>query len=463
MKEGLSYQEKQQIQQEAQAQQAQQVQQPQASFPDIRGTRDIPRDYQAQPFQHWAKTVSETWYEPSVNPIDILSQLALRNLWDPKYRAELKAKGKAWQASKTPEEMAQIQRQRTQQAEVALVGASIVAPLALYGIQKYGSSIVHKATKWGTENLPEPILKPYWKAKYWLLEQARVTKEAWKEAFPRLFPEQPEIYPRMPQYGTGYEPKGIPVPRAEVEPSGFTVSVTRGTPTTSMTKTFEALISKGKPLGGLSSQQLLQTEDITRETIPTLPLVEFEPLYPVGVYQGKDFLGLASRGLNFPSVSVGLGLGGLSGLIHPQRLTQKQAQKQMQGQLQTQKQMQEQLQRQVQIQREQQSQMERQAQKQSQKQIQTQMQALSFPNPLRELYRLQNIPRMPDLRGSSLSDAIFGRRGAWFYKRHPVATGSEVASHILGRLPRTRSGKKGAINLSGHVFSGLPKEKRRRK
>lgn len=96
----------------------------------------------------------------------------------------------------------------------------------------------------------------------------------------------------------------------------------------------------------------------------------------------------------------------------------------------------------------------RQVQKQQQIQIQRipvpQIPALTFPIP--------RVPRLPE--GSSLASAILGTKGAWFYKRHPVATGKEVAAHIFGGLQVPRSkGKAGKIDLA----SALMERKRRRK
>jgi len=78
----------------------------------------------------------------------------------------------------------------------------------------------------------------------------------------------------------------------------------------------------------------------------------------------------------------------------------------------------------------------RQVQRQQQIQIQRipvpQIPALTFPMP--------RVPRLPE--GSSLASAILGTKGAWFYKRHPVATGSEVFRHIFSGLPRQKRKKR---------------------
>jgi len=104
---------------------------------------------------------------------------------------------------------------------------------------------------------------------------------------------------------------------------------------------------------------------------------------------------------------------------------------QIQEQVTLQEQVQEQVQEQIQIQR--------QTQRQAQKQLQMHLQIT---------------------RQISVSSAILGKKkGAWFYKRHPVATGREVASHILGGLPKGR-GSKGKLSVSSAI---LGSQKRRKK
>jgi hypothetical protein len=60
-----------------------------------------------------------------------------------------------------------------------------------------------------------------------------------------------------------------------------------------------------------------------------------------------------------------------------------------------------------------------------------------------QIQRMQfPLPRLPR-REISLSSVILGKRkGAWFYKRHPVATGKEVAAHIFSGLPRMEKRRK---------------------
>jgi hypothetical protein len=59
-------------------------------------------------------------------------------------------------------------------------------------------------------------------------------------------------------------------------------------------------------------------------------------------------------------------------------------------------------------------------------------------------------PRLPR-REISLSSVILGnRKGAWFYKRHPVATGKEVAAHIVSGLSAEN---KKEMNINGKGVS----------
>jgi hypothetical protein len=72
----------------------------------------------------------------------------------------------------------------------------------------------------------------------------------------------------------------------------------------------------------------------------------------------------------------------------------------------------------------------------AQKLIPKQALAIPFPSPQVPMTTLP-IPRLPHLpEGSSLASAILGRKESWFYKKHPVATGSEVAAHIFSGLPK---------------------------
>lgn len=82
----------------------------------------------------------------------------------------------------------------------------------------------------------------------------------------------------------------------------------------------------------------------------------------------------------------------------------------------------------------------RQIQKQVQKQIQTPR--MAFPErqiPTMGFPRLLGLPR----EEISVSSAILGKKKtAWFYKKHPVPSGREVASHILEGLPKQKRRKK---------------------
>lgn len=439
-------------------------------FPDIRGTSGIPRG-QGPTFQEqasaWSRSVYETWVGPSTLE-DVFRDIFL--FWMPR-TPERRAREKAYWESKSKEETARIYRQRAEQGEVAVVAAALITPVAVYGVQKYGPSLYNKLNKWATEKLPEPILRPYWKAKYWFQAQISETKQAWEEAFPRLFPKQPEKYPSVMEYGQyGYEPKGIPIPQPKPEPTGFTITWTRGQQITPMTRTLEHLLTKGKPLGGLSSKQLLQTEQLTKETIPSLPLVEFEPLFPPGTYRGGFFRAFEGLAATFPSANFGLALGGFVGLFTPQRLGKKQTQTLIPGQLQRQVQRQRERERETLIQRKEllmfpktlqvqvqtpllsqsQAQVQKQIQKQIQKQAQIQTpalmlrqaQALIYGTPSRQIAK-HGYPALPKITlgaGPSygMGKDLFGR---WFRRQHPIKTPEQVAQ-LFGLSVKRRKGKR---------------------
>ena len=102
--------------------------------------------------------------------------------------------------------------------------------------------------------------------------------------------------------------------------------------------------------------------------------------------------------------------------------------------------------------------------RQKQRLEQIQIQRMLTPEELRtKMMQFPSVPHLPR-EEISLSSAIFGKKGAFWYKRHPVASGSEVAAHIFEGLPRLskRHAPSKSI-LSAHIFSGLPKQKKRKR
>jgi len=209
----------------------------------------------------------------------------------------------------------------------------------------------------------------------------------------------------------------------------------RGTPMTPMETTLSKAIMGeiGAMKGGLAASMLMPeilkefpVQPPTLETVPkaavkTLPYTEVS----FQIFKGTE---VVRAGVKTSEI---LGVGGiLASHLLPKQAMQPLS-KTILGTTQTQKQ----------------TTIQRQVQKQLQ--AQTQVQAPKLRQTLREIFperqvSLKQFPRILSLpRQISVSSAILGKKkAAWYYKRHPVATGKEVAAHI---------------------FSGLPKQQRRRR
>lgn len=231
--------------------------------------------------------------------------------------------------------------------------------------------------------------------------------EIWKGRQPYVSGYEPTFLTRS-IYGTTTTPEALA--KASLASGSWGLRIAPSPPKTttewakSFSKTFEKTITKGKPYaGGLSATQLI------------VPTAELEPYIPKFYPHAKDLVVPTSL---ISPVKPQIISKALTSLVP----------------IQSQKSIQQQMAQQVQVQRQQQTQVQQQVQ--SQRQELRQMLAQQIPQ--KQIPRLQPFYKLPE-RQVSVANFILGkRRGAAFYKRHPVPTGMEVASHIFSGLPKGR-------------------------